>query len=189
MAASEPHVRGIVLKVYREVLAELYGVQSAACIVESLAAETRELWTGMIVATEWYPNRLVVDVQETIVRTAYAGDPTRIRELGIVTAKRDLSGVFKVFLAIVSPQYVVSKTASMWSRYYDHGKVQITEQKSGYVRGRFTDVKSFSEAFWNEILGSCMGAIEAAGGKSIQAAIVAGGTAKDSSMEAEIRWD
>ena len=189
MPPAEPHVRGVVLKTYREILKERFGEAGYAQVLKGLHDETREILVGMVIATEWYPNRLIVDLYETIVRVHYDGKPEGIRELGKLSAQRDLRGVFKIFVVVVSPQYLVSKTASVWSRYFDHGKVEITDQKKGFCRGRFTAVCSRSTAFWQEILGSCMGAIEAAGGKNAAPTIVAGGTANDESMEAEMRWE
>ena len=159
MDPAEPHVRGVVLKTYREILLERFGEPGFALVLRGLHDETREILQGMIIATEWYPNRLVVDLYETIVRVHLDGKPERIRELGKMSAQRDLRGVFKIFVVIVSPQYLVSKTASMWNRYFDHGRVEITDQRRGFCRGRFLGVRSHSVAFWQEILGSCMGAI------------------------------
>lgn len=189
MAPVEPHVRGVVLKTYREILHERFGAPGYESVLEAVQDETRGVLGDMIIATEWYPNRMIVDLYETIVRVHYAGKPEGIRELGKISSQRDLRGVFKIFVVVVSPQYLVSKTASVWSRYFDHGKVEITDQRRGFCRGKFTGVQSRSEAFWQEILGSCIGAIEAAGGKNAVPAIVAGGTASDTSMEAEMRWD
>ncbi|MCI0636274.1 MAG: hypothetical protein L0206_20525 [Actinobacteria bacterium] len=182
-------MRGIVLKTYREVLRERFGEGGLGDVAGALEPETRDLFGSMIIATEWYPNRHIVNLYETIVRVHYGGQPEGIRELGRISAKRDLRGVFKIFVVVVSPQYLVSKTASVWSRYFDHGRVQIMDQRRGFCRGKFFDVLSYSTAFWHEILGSCIGAIEAAGGKNVVVQIVSGGTAKDSTMESEIRWE
>lgn len=186
---AEPHVRGVVLKTYRELLRERFGEAGYADVLGALQPATQSILRDMIIATEWYPNALIVDLYETIVRIHYDGNAEGIRELGKLSAQRDLRGVFKIFVVVVSPQYLVSKTASVWSRYFDHGKVEIRDQRKGFCRGRFTNVLSRSAVFWQEILGSCIGAIEAAGGKNAVPTIVSGGTSQDIAMDAEMRWD
>lgn len=87
-----------------------------------------------------------LDAQAVIYRAAasllFPGVQNGCVEIGKMLGKKSFGGVYKVFLLIPSPQYVIGKATRIWSTYYDKGEAAVT---SSTDKGLEFVVKNFAE--------------------------------------------
>jgi hypothetical protein len=97
---------------------------------------------GKIVAASWYPLRwygaLHVAAQAVTGRGAQLA-----KEIGRETVQRDLSGVYRVFVAMLSPAWILSKGPRFYSQYYDTGRMEVIFAERGEGAARFVGCVDF----------------------------------------------
>lgn len=88
-----------------------------------------------------------IGVQAAIYRQAadllFPGLPNGCVELGKMLGRKSFGGVYKVFLMIPSPKFVISKAASIWKTYYDKGDPvveNVTDKSLEFVVRNYPDL-------------------------------------------------
>jgi hypothetical protein len=90
-------------------------------LLAGLPPAEREIAGGMILTGGWYP----VVIWNRLLRGYCAGamDPDRLMtEVARWVSDKDLNTLFKALLRMGSPSFVLARTDSLWSRYFDAGK-------------------------------------------------------------------
>ncbi|MBS2028194.1 MAG: hypothetical protein JST54_09845 [Deltaproteobacteria bacterium] len=106
------------------------GEEAVKAIVAGITdREAREqLADGKALKSNWYPFSALVDITVGIDKFFGKGDLSIVAEVGGDVAEADLNGVYKLFFAIASPQYLMDKAASIWRNYYDSGELLVIER-------------------------------------------------------------
>jgi len=73
----------------------------------------------------WTPIDIQAQIYEAVAEVMYPGDKNRIFKLHLDLAKRTYTGLYKVFLAIPSVQFVIKRAASIWRTYYNAGETSV----------------------------------------------------------------
>jgi hypothetical protein len=81
------------------------------------------------VASTWLPEPQVHDIYEHFARALFPRGPSPFLELGRHMALLSYRGVYRVFLAIPSTTFVLSKAASVWASYHSTGKAAVEDVK------------------------------------------------------------
>ncbi len=94
-----------------------------------LPAESREILTNPIYATNWYPLYESVIVPTQIVgNLLYGGDGIKAgTEIGRYSAEIALNGVYKIFVKVSSPAFILSRASSIFASYYDPSDIKVEE--------------------------------------------------------------
>lgn len=66
----------------------------------------------------WYPYRAYVDFLEAIDRRLGHGDTAYGRELGMMAGERDLGTIFRIYVALASPERLIRSCTRVWEGYY-----------------------------------------------------------------------
>jgi hypothetical protein len=114
------------------------------------------------------------------------------RNMGRDVLLHDLGGVYKIFLIVVSPEYMLSKAPLVFGSYYDTGKMEVVEHGKRYARAVFSGCTGFDRNLWDDMIGSCEGALMAAGAVEPFSRVLRGGGTvnpdEDPDAEMEMRW-
>ncbi|MEI8259642.1 MAG: hypothetical protein WCJ30_28585, partial [Deltaproteobacteria bacterium] len=116
-----------------ERLAGKPAVESALAGIDGPGAEP--LRNGEVVAGGWYPAAWYRSLLEAIEKTSGRG-PGFIREISNEAVRHDLATIFKVLSFFVSPERALDNATKIMSRYYDGGRVSVSEARHGLVRFR-----------------------------------------------------
>lgn len=177
----ESQVKGLSLRNYLIVLGSLRGEDVAARAMAMLPDELRlALQGGAIVPMGWYPVAWNRELHDAGRRAT--GEPRLARIMGNEMTKRDLVGVYRVFMRIASPQFVLAASGRIFSRYFRPGIMEVSERRRGFVLVNFKDCHGFDENMWHDVLGACEATIELAGAKSLRIHVEAGGKDGDTTM-------
>jgi hypothetical protein len=114
--------------------------------------------------------------------------PELSRQLGYESVKDDLSGVYRIFILVVSPQFLLARAPRLFGNYYDTGAMHVLEAEPGRGRARWSGCAGFDHGLWQDVLGGCEAALVAAGAQDLTLTVTAGGGDADHTMDIEGRW-
>lgn len=97
----------------------------------SLPPNSRELMEQTIYATSWYSliDSVIIPTQK-VGDLFYAGNHTRAAlDLGRYSSEVALKGIYKIFVRVSSPHFVLSRASSIFSAYYKPSDIKVIESK------------------------------------------------------------
>ena len=180
-------MKGLSLRNYPIVLAELRGREVADKMMGFLAPEIRhELEVGTIVPGGWYPVAWKRELHRAGRRAT--GEPRLARIMGNEMTKRDLNGVYRTFIRIASPQFVIAAAARIFSRYLRPGRIFVSDGRPGFTRVHFQDCYGFDEHMWQDVIGGCEAALQLTGAKLVRVHVEKGGQDGDTTTTGTAFW-
>ncbi|MBI5478957.1 MAG: hypothetical protein HY906_08885 [Deltaproteobacteria bacterium] len=184
----EPRAKGVNFHTFIKILRRLRGDRIAEATLDLAPPElSRNFRAGLVFSGNWYPLSWYADLHRAAQKAAGAG-PDLARTIGFESVKDDLAGIYRIFLLVVSPEFVLSKAPLLFSTYYDTGTMAVSEAARGQARAQFTGCTGFDRNLWLDVQGSCQAGLEAAGARDVAINLIAGGADGDTSMELEARW-
>ncbi len=97
--------------------------------MNSLPSECQVIMNNPIIATEWYDvNNAVLIPTKIIADMFFNGKEVEAAlELGKYSAEVALKGVYKIFVMISTPAFLISRATSIFSTYYRPADIKIVE--------------------------------------------------------------
>jgi len=185
-ATSEPNVKGVAFRSVLAVLGEQHGSEILEKVLEDVGPANAEMLRYRIVQTGWYPVSLYRAMWASILRCT-GDDYEVVRRIGAGATRRDVTGVYRVFFRVLSPETVLSLSGKLFDNYYDTGKLTVVDRKHGSCRAVYEGCRGFDRAMWEELVGAAMEIIAIGGGKNARVAIEKGGGSQ-SFCTAFIEW-
>lgn len=94
-------------------------------VLANLPGDDAEFFEKNIAKTEWYPVTHLNNLVNTYDLVVGNGDFLSIVPVAEYIAKKDLGPVFEVFVDLKNPQVILNSAPSLWSRYFDSGRVDV----------------------------------------------------------------
>jgi len=186
---GEPRVKGVAFRTIDLCYVSLRGVEARDAARNVMPAELGQAFRyGTILAASWYP---IGWYRETFraFRATTGDGPELARELGRLAARHDMAGVHKQILAkLISPQSLLGMSQRVFNTYYDTGRFEMIESRSGFVHAHCWDCVGWDHSMWMELAGSCESLLEIAGAENVRVRLVSGGSDRDSDAELEAHW-
>ena len=183
-----PKIKGVALRNFRDVLAQVCEPQVVERVEAAFPTEVRDAFDhGRVVASGWY----LLDwykAMHAAARDVTRAGPSFARKIGRESTKRDLTGIYRVFLQMISPQAMVSLSARVFGLYYTVGTMRVLEKREGFARVGVLDCDGFDENIWQDVLGGSELGLELAGAKNVRMRIESGGHTGDTSTVLVAHW-
>ena len=89
--------------------------------LNSLSPESKTMYTNPILASEWYDIEVGLFAPTTVLADLfYNGDVNKVAwEMGRYSAEVGLKGIYKVFILIATPQFIMKRGGKILSSFYD----------------------------------------------------------------------
>jgi hypothetical protein len=94
------------------------GADALADIVDEAGPRTKEIFTRPIRVMAWYPYSAYTSFLTAIDAKLGQSDLAYCRSLGEFAGKRDLGTIFKIYVALSSPERLIRSCAKVWSSYH-----------------------------------------------------------------------
>ncbi len=136
-------VKGSAVKTTREFVLDNYPDEYEN-FLKHLPQKSREIYDDLIFANKWYPLKegLLIPT-EVIGKLFFDNDYEKASyELGKDSAKRNLNGVYKIFIKIARLDNVLKRTQIIFSAHYSQGTLELIENKPNLKKFKVT---GFSE--------------------------------------------
>ena len=114
--------KGAVLLARRAFVTKNYGAAGWQRVLEGLPERSRPTIEGNMLSTRWYPFSVNNDLDATIVKVLGGGNDSIFKAIGAASASENLGGPHRPFLAPGKPELFLSRTASIYSFYYNIGR-------------------------------------------------------------------
>jgi len=183
----ESEIKGLSLRNYPIALRALRGNDVADRTFAALSHELREgLLGGTILAHGWYPVAYKRELHQAGAKIT--GEPGLARVMGYEMTQRDLSGIYRTFVRIATPRYVLSISSRIFSTYFRPGVMRVVENRNGFVKVELTRCFGFDSNLWRDVIGGCEATLVLAGAATCRVRIVSGGNDGDDSATMNAWW-
>ena len=116
--------KGSILVHLKSYVVTTHGERAWEQMLAESTPEDRAVHDSLVIAGGWYPVRVWNHALEHLL-TRHSGVRTaddEMRRVAAYIADRDLNSVYKMVLRLGSPEFLLKRTDSLWSRYFDLGK-------------------------------------------------------------------
>ena len=156
-----------------------------------LPDSSKKIYTGTIMATEWYSMDAAVVSPTKLIGEMFYGNDTRKAawESGRHSAKVGLTGIYKVFVLIATPQYIIKRGGKILTSFYDPATMVIAGEHPKGVDVHITEFPASNDVVERRIGGWMEMALEICGCKNLKIDIRKSMARGDAITEYVINWD
>lgn len=135
-----------------------------------LPAGSKEIYGNVILVSEWYPLDLgAVEPTRLIGEMFFEGDVLEAaRVSGVQSAEDALTGVYKVFVMVATPKFIMKRASKIMTSFYEPSTLVLGEERSKGVDIHITKFDEANEIVEQRIGGWMEKALEICGCKNIQ---------------------
>jgi hypothetical protein len=187
---GEPETKGSGFLAIVNTLRVMLPEEAFERVVRALPADTAELVRKPPLPVAWVHSRHFFDVVGAAARVAFGGDEERLLEVGRRAMQGDLKTVYKMFIKLFSPGFVIERGTRLWqtySRNSGHLRAAAVGDKACDVFYEDLPQKYMTTAYWAYQRGCLKGVIEATGMKNVQVDVLEGG-GRENRAVVRIRW-
>lgn len=184
-------IKGTAIKTTRDFVKTNFSAKYDVWI-NSLPEKTRAIYSSaMINMAGWYPMKEDYhEPIEKIVEMFYGGNAKVAGEaLGRFSADVALTGIYKLFLMVATPKYLMTRASVVFSTFYVPCEVKVSESSSKSVSMQVTKFPEMTEAVEYRIGGWCVRSLELCGCKNVQYKIDKSLMKGDAYTEFIYNWD
>ncbi len=183
-------VKGTGIKTTKEFV-KLNFPQGYSNWINSLSPKSKELYTGNTEFTDWFPiDEAYIKPVDKIIDLFYKGDARAAGEaLGRFSAEYALKGVYKVFLLVASPQFLMKRATKIMTTYYQPCEISVAENGSKSVVLTISKFSLINPALEYRIGAWCQKALELANCKNPKYVLRKALTKGDQVTEMVFNWD
>ncbi len=181
-------VKGSVVKSISRFVKEKHSQQYASWL-DRLPAEAKSIFTGAILATEWYPVESGVIVPTELIADMFFSDSHAAAwKSGRFSAKIALSGIYKVFVFVSTPAFIMSRSRKILSSFYQPTNLEIVDSNSKSMTVHITELPCKNVLIEHRIGGWMEQALEICGCKGLNITITKSMVNCSDLTEYEIAW-
>jgi hypothetical protein len=147
---------------------ERFGEEALGRILSALPAEDAVLRGEGLLASSWYPMSAFRHFMEEAERQLGLGEPNLVLDMGRASCDYGVTGVYKVFFRIGSPEFIISRAARVFSSYYDTGAIEVVESRDGHAVVEVRGLEGSARPFCERIYGWMQRTLELAGAKNLR---------------------
>ncbi len=156
---------------------------------DSLDEDSKEIFASPILVSSWYPLKYALsEPTYKICELFYNGDLKGAWENGRFSAEYGLKGVYKVFIKIASPQFLIKKASSILPAYYEPCTIEASEEGKNKALVRITRFPEIDEVIENRMGGWVEKALEICGCEEIQISRTKSLLNDDACTEFQVSW-
>ncbi len=158
--------------------------------LSNLPEASRKIYTQPINESKWYPlNEAFVVPTRVMLKMFYDNDLKGAYELGYYSAEKGLTGIYKMFVRMGSPAFIVSRAAKVFSAYYKDSKIKVLSSTKNSVILMINKFPEYADVVEYRITGWMDKALEISGCKNVNIQMVHSFLKGDSFTEFFITWD
>jgi len=98
----------------------------------ALPPKQQSIYNEAIIAGNWYPLKdAILEPTRVIADLFFCGNQQKAhREVGIYSSKSALTGIYRAFLLVATPSYILQRAQAVWTTFYRPADFKIIEATS-----------------------------------------------------------
>jgi len=187
---GEPETKGSGFLAIVNTLRAMLPEETFERMVRALPADTAELVRKPPLPVAWVVSRHFFDVVNAAARIGFGGEEERLLEVGRRAMQADLKTVYRMFIKLFSPGFVIERGTRLWQTYSRNSgtlRAAAVGDKACDVFYEDLPKQYMTNAYWAYQRGCLKGVIEATGMKSVQVEVREGG-GRENRAVVRISW-
>jgi hypothetical protein len=136
--------------------------------VGQLGAETRKICDALVKSRDWYSIDVFAELLEALVRETANGNPEILTERSEQVVDSQLRGVYRIFIKLGSPGYVIKRIAAVHETYFDGIQIIPEVDDSRQASIKYVGFKKRHAILQYTIIGFFRKALELSGAKQVK---------------------
>jgi hypothetical protein len=186
--ASEPQVKGAPIR------GVLFAIRRV-CPPGTLEKMLPQLPADVVAAIEhdrflvagWYPLAHYRAILAGAMAATGRGTEL-VRALSRDAMLHDFRGLYKLLTFVLSPEFLMRRSPSLFSRYYDTGTLTVPVARAGHCEAKYRGCAGFDRVLWENVAGGAAAVLEACGAKDVRVTAARGGGDGDSELDMICEW-
>ena len=158
-------IKGSAVKETLDRIKTRVGTENFQSVLDILDEPTRKLIEGEIFPSSWYSLDLFSRFLEIQNRVLAGGKEEVITRGAEAVNERQLRGVYKAFVKVGSPEFVIERVAAVHATYFQGVSIEVKSQGSGKAIIRYTGYEKQHRVMGFAIIGFFRKALELSGAK------------------------
>jgi hypothetical protein len=157
-------------------------------IFEQLDEETRKAFGGEIFASTWYSLDLFVRFLEVEIKVLANGNEEMLTRGSAAVAERQLRGIYKAFVKLGSPEFVIKRLAAVHATYFKGVGIEVEMPDRGKAVIKYIGFEKQHRIIGFTIVGFFQKALEISGAKDVTSSFITPIEAGKGYAELTITW-
>jgi len=136
-------------------------------ILELLDAEARKVFEGEIFASNWYSLDAFTRFLEAEIKVLANGNEEMITRGSEAITERQLRGIYKAFVKLGSPEFVIKRVAAVHATYFQGVAIDVQTPAPGIAKVSYTGFQKQHRIIGFGIIGFFRKALEISGAKDV----------------------
>jgi hypothetical protein len=136
-------------------------------IIGLLDDETRKIFEGEIFSSTWYPLDLFTRFLEIEIRVLADGNEEMVTRGSEVVIERQLRGIYKAFVKLGSPEFVIKRIAAVHATYFQGVPIEVQLEGNNRALVRYSGFEKQHRIMGFAIVGFFKKALEISGAKDV----------------------
>jgi hypothetical protein len=182
--------KGSSLVATREFVRKNFGEAGLKKWHDALSTEGKKIFGSAIISTNWYPLKEgLTDPTRKICGIFYNGDLKGAWESGRYSAEHGLNGIYRLFIQIASPQFIIKKASTILPTYYKPSVMKAVEVGSSAAIVEILEFKEISDVIESRVAGWMERALEICGCRNINVAFLKSLLRGDDRTQFMAKWE
>jgi hypothetical protein len=183
-------VKGAAVKSMPKYIVKKFGKDGLNQWLDKISYEAYSVYTSHIKTKDWYPMKTVlIEPTANIAQLFFNWDLKRAAwDCGRYSADFGLKGVYRVFIKMGSPKFLIDKASEILPTYYKPSSIKVKNYQDGDVTVHITKFPEIDKTIEYRIGGWMQRALEICGCKKVQVAITKSLTNHNSFTEYKLKW-
>lgn len=163
-------IKGLGLQNCLKFIRKEFGEENLKKVIENMEPSEKEILLAeeKIKAMSWYPHNIYIHLLETSDKILGQGDYALCEKEGAFGAGQTFSGIFKVFIAVGNPHFLIRQGPLAYRTICSSGNLEIMELHEKRTVVRIRDCDEPHLAFCNNLRGYFKRLLEMSGGKNVR---------------------
>lgn len=160
-------IKGMAVKATLKYVVAKYQEIGKHKIFEELSEDDKKVLSTEILPSSWYSFDTFGRLCRAIYKAFGRENSEVLQDTGAFSASDGLSTIYKMFYKIGSPQFIISRAATLWQRYYDTGSMEVVSSDKNNAHLRIVDFKHPYKEFCMRLHGWFRKCLEMSGGRNV----------------------
>ena len=159
--------------------------------IKSLPLESKKIYDSVVKVGDWYEAKSAYyEPMNRIAEQFYANNAQKAgEEMGKYSAKIALTGIYKVFLLVATPQYLMKRASRMMETFYNPSVVEVSETSNKTIVMKILKFDGVTKVLEYRFAGWCVKALELCNCKNISYRFLSHISSGQSETVIEYRWE
>ncbi|MFA5116688.1 MAG: DUF2378 family protein [Candidatus Omnitrophota bacterium] len=162
------NIRGVSLISGVKYISDNFGEGGLVKVVDSLEPQDRDILRSKLHPMNWYPVKTYSAFMAAADKIFGKGDYNLCFNIGKYSAEDIFSGLYKVFLELGNPHFVIRRGHIAWRTIIDSGELEIEQTGDKFVKVRITGFEEPDKAFCWKVSGYFGKVLEMSGAKNVR---------------------